>query len=149
MDNVSKNKRSHIMAKVKSKNTAIEILFRKKLLQAEINFKKNITSYIGKPDIVLKKDRIVVFIDSCFWHGCYYHCRMPHTNRAYWNAKIQGNKERDKKVNSWYKKHDWIILRFWEHSLRKDLEKCVEKVINLIGSKSHNRFSDRISRFKH
>ena len=69
----SKNKRSEIMSKVRSKGSKIEIEFRKKLWQAGFRYRKNATKYFGKPDIVLPKYKTVIFIDSCFWHGCKKH----------------------------------------------------------------------------
>jgi DNA mismatch endonuclease (patch repair protein) len=125
-DTVSKKKRSEIMSKVKSKDSKIETLFRKELWKRGFRYRKNPTNYFGKPDLVLKKYRTVIFIDSCFWHGCKKHCRLPATRKKYWVKKIERNKQRDRKVNSYYKKSDWKIIRIWEHQL-KNLNKIIEK----------------------
>ncbi|MFA6422765.1 MAG: very short patch repair endonuclease [Candidatus Buchananbacteria bacterium] len=124
-DTVSKKKRSEIMRAVRSKDTKIEISFRKVLWGEGFRYSKNSKKYFGKPDLVLKKYKIVIFIDSCFWHGCKKHCRIPATNRKYWVDKITRNRERDKKVNRYYKKLDWKIVRIWEHSL-KNLHKSIK-----------------------
>jgi len=139
MDTVSKKQRSQIMRLVKSKDTKLEIRFRAVLKKLGYKFRKNVINYFGKPDFVLSKFKTVIFIDSCFWHGCYYHCRMPHSSRAYWKAKMQRNKERDKKINEWYKKNGWAILRFWEHSLRKNLQVCIKKASSVIRNKQKGR----------
>jgi DNA mismatch endonuclease (patch repair protein) len=131
-DTVSKKKRSEIMRSIRSKNTKIEIFLEKLLSKMGYRFSKNAKRLIGKPDIVFRRKQIAIFIDSCFWHGCPYHCRMPHSNRAYWNAKIRRNKERDKEVNNWYKNNDWIILRFWEHTIQNNIENCVKKIAQSI-----------------
>lgn len=124
-DNVSKNRRSQIMRLVKSKDTKLEIKFRKTLRKLGYKFKINVSNYFGKPDIVLPKFKTVIFIDSCFWHGCAKHCRMPSSRRQYWVRKIEHNVKRDKEVKKYYRKLGWKILRVWEHSL-KDLNYIIE-----------------------
>ena len=124
-DTVSKKKRSEIMSAVKSKDTKIEIDFRKTLWKSGYRYRKNVGSYFGKPDMVLKKHRAVIFIDSCFWHGCFWHCRMPSSRKRYWVEKIKRNKSRDQEVVKYYKKIGWKVIRIWEHSLR-NIEETVK-----------------------
>ncbi len=119
MDTVSKQKRSEIMSHVKSKGSKIETLFRKELWKQGFRYRKNSGKYFGKPDIVLPKHQTVIFIDSCFWHGCKKHCRLPAIRRKFWTEKINGNKRRDKAVSRYYKKTKWQIIRIWEHDLKK------------------------------
>lgn len=107
------------MSAVKSKDTKIEIAFRKQLWQNGFRYRKNATKYFGKPDIVLKKYKTVIFLDSCFWHGCRKHGTLPATRRKFWIEKINRNKKRDKEVNRHYKKIGWRIIRIWEHDLKK------------------------------
>lgn len=134
MDNVSREKRSEIMAQVKSKNSKIEILFRKELWKLGFRYRKNSNKYFGKPDIVLPKYESVIFIDSCFWHGCAKHCRMPSTHKEYWIQKISKNKIRDKKVSKHYIDRKWNVFRIWEHELKANLEKTVKKINRIITS---------------
>lgn len=70
MDNITKDKRSDVMRAVKSKNTKIEQKVCKEIWKKGIRFRKNVKDLKGKPDISIKKYKIVIFIDSCFWHGC-------------------------------------------------------------------------------
>ena len=128
-DVVSKKKRSEIMSAVKSKDTKIEIIFRKALWKKGFRYSKNSKKYFGKPDLVLKKYKTVIFIDSCFWHGCKKHCRVPATNKKYWTDKINRNKERDSEVNKFYKKVGWKFIRIWEHEMNKNLSKTLQKII--------------------
>lgn len=116
-DTVSKSQRSKIMSSVRSKDTKIEVAFRKALWKKGFRYRKNSLKYFGKPDLVLKKFKTVIFIDSCFWHGCKKHCRIPATNKKYWINKIARNKERDREVNYYYKNSDWEIFRIWEHDI--------------------------------
>lgn len=132
MDTISKSKRSYIMRAVRSKDTKIEISFRKALWNKGFRYCKNSAKYFGKPDLVLKKYKTVIFIDSCFWHGCKKHCRMPATNKKYWVNKIERNKFRDKEVNKYYKKLGWKIFRVWEHDVLKNSNKTIIKIIRFL-----------------
>ena len=118
------------MRAIRSKGTKIETAFASTLRKNKLKFRRNEKWLYGKPDFVLKDIKLALFIDSCFWHGCPYHCRMPKSNKAYWNAKIKKNKLRDKEIIKWYKKHEWKALRFWEHSLNGDMQKCVDKILD-------------------
>lgn len=105
---------------------------RKALWKKGFRFRKNATDYFGKPDIMLPKYKTAIFVDSCFWHGCRWHCRMPSTNQAYWKKKIARNKERDKKVSKHYKKQDWQAIRIWEHEIKKIQQSILTKVIRVL-----------------
>lgn len=132
MDTVSKKDRSAIMAKIKSRGSKIEIDFGKALWNAGYRYRKNVKNYFGKPDVVLKKYKTVIFIDSCFWHGCKRHLRLPTSNKKYWVDKIERNKKRDKEVSKYYKKIGWKIIRIWEHKIRKDREEVIERVLKCL-----------------
>lgn len=126
-DTVSKRKRSEIMSAVRSKDTKMEIAFRKAIWRKGFRYSKNSSKYFGKPDIVLKKYKTAIFLDSCFWHGCKKHCRIPTARKKYWTGKIEKNKQRDKKVNRYYKKIGWKIIRIWEHNM-KNINIIISKI---------------------
>jgi len=71
----------------------------------------------GKPDFVFKTQRVCIFVDGCFWHGCPKCYREPTTNETYWSAKIQRNKARDRLVSKTLRDAGWSVLRIWEHQL--------------------------------
>lgn len=121
------------MSRVKSKNSKIEKLFRKELWKRGLIYRTNSSKYFGKPDMVLLKYKTTIFIDSCFWHGCKKHCRIPSVRKKYWTEKILKNIARDRQVSRYYKKQNWKIFRIWEHEIYKDKEKTVAKIINLKG----------------
>lgn len=130
-DIFTQEKRSEIMRAIKNKDSKIETEFRKCLWTKGIRYRKNCNNYFGKPDIILKKYKIVVFIDSCFWHGCKDHCRLPSTNKDYWNKKIKNNKIRDNKVTSYYIEKNWKVLRFWEHDIKKNKDDCINNILQI------------------
>lgn len=131
MDIFSESKRSEIMAKVKNKDSKIEIVLRKALWAKGFRYRKNSNKHFGKPDIILPKRKTVIFVDSCFWHCCPKHYEFPATRQAFWRKKILGNRERDKKVNRHYKKINWDVIRVWEHEMKdlRNLRKIAEKII--------------------
>jgi len=132
MDTVPEEKRSEIMRAVKNRDSKIELEFRTALWRSGFRYRKNTQNYFGKPDIVLKKYRTVIFIDSCFWHGCEEHLRMPTSRQDYWLGKIERNRKRDSQVNDHYKCNGWTVLRLWEHDITKNLDKTVNKTVNSI-----------------
>lgn len=121
-DVFSKEKRSEIMSKVRSKgNQTTE----KKLIEL---FKKNgIKGWrrnyplFGKPDFVFPKDRIAVFVDGEFWHGHPTLGQIPDTNKEFWRNKLERNKVRDRLVNETLQTKNWKVVRIWQHELRGDI----------------------------
>jgi DNA mismatch endonuclease (patch repair protein) len=120
MDTVDRATRSRVMSRVKSKETKLEKAFLARLWRAGVRYRKRNDAYFGKPDILLKGKRLVLFIDSCFWHGCGEHLRMPTSNQRYWQKKIDRNRARDEAVRKHYIGQGWTIIRVWEHDVRDE-----------------------------
>lgn len=74
----------------------------------------------GKPDFVFRQQRIALFVDGCFWHGCPRHLRLPATNREYWKKKIARNRLRDRNVTLKLRENGWCVLRVWEHEFARE-----------------------------
>lgn len=126
----TKKQRSYNMSMIKFRDTKPEILLRRRLFANgargyRVNYKLK-----GKPDVVFPKQRLAVFVDGCFWHKCPKCFQKPATNKAFWLDKINSNVKRDREINSALKKSGWKVLRFWEHDIRKNSEKCCEKILN-------------------
>lgn len=122
------------MRRIKSKDTTIETILRKELWKRGLRYQKNVENIYGKPDIVFKGKKVAVFADSEFWHGkqLLEGKYIPKTNREFWVKKLTRNIERDKEVNKQLKKDGWIVLRFWENDIRKNVSDCadtIEKVL--------------------
>ena len=130
MDDLTPEQRKKNMQAIRSKDTTIELALRKALWQKGIRYRRNYKGLIGKPDIVITKYRIVVFCDSDFWHGYDWDNRKSRikSNQEYWIPKIERNMNRDKEVTTTLVEQGWIVLRFWEHSIRKNLENCLEDI---------------------
>lgn len=122
------------MRAVKDHDSKIELEFRRALWRRGFRYRKNAKNYFGKPDIVLRKLKTVIFIDSCFWHGCLEHLRMPSSRQDYWIRKIERNKKRDLEVNDYYHSNEWTVLRFWEHDVAKNLENTINRTVDSLKS---------------
>ena len=122
MDNHSKKVRSYNMSRIRSTNSKPEDIVRKYLFSKGLRYRKNVKTLPGKPDVVLKKYKTVIFVNGCFWHGhqgCKYFV-MPKSNTEYWNKKITGNVERDKNVIVRLEELGWNVITVWECQLKKD-----------------------------
>lgn len=130
MDDLTPEQRKKNMRAIRSKDTTIELVLRKALWQRGIRYRKNYKGLIGKPDIVITKYRIAVFCDSDFWHGYDWENRKARikSNQNYWIPKIERNMKRDREVTAALVEQGWIVLRFWEHTIRKELEECVDDI---------------------
>lgn len=132
MDTVSNEKRRKMMASVKQKNTKIEITLRKELRKKGIKGYRVHVDLPGTPDVVFSRNKLAVFVDGCFWHGCPIDFRPPSTNVVFWEGKIKKNIERDKEVNERLKRQGWTVLRFWGHEIKKTIDDVVEVIANEI-----------------
>lgn len=128
--------RSKIMAKIRGKNTKPELAFRKALYAAGFRYRIDYRKLIGRPDIVLKKYKTVIFIDGEYWHGHNWTERKQKikTNREFWIAKIERNMQRDREVNEELESLEYKIFRFWEGEVKKELEHCLQKVVSHLES---------------
>ncbi len=131
-DNVSSAKRSRIMASVKGKNTSPEMQVRRTLHQAGFRFRLHRKDLPGKPDIVLPRYRLAVFVHGCFWHwhGC-KRSRMPSSNIEYWTSKIERNAHRDEQHLHAIESLGWDHVVIWECELPAAAEALVSH-LNLL-----------------
>ncbi len=123
--------RSKIMGKIRGKNTKPELAFRKALYATGYRYRIDYKKLIGRPDIVLKKYKTVIFIDGEYWHGHNWEERKKKikTNREFWIPKLERNMQRDKEVNKELDRLGYKVFRFWEKEVKTELEICLKKVI--------------------
>lgn len=128
MDRVSKETRSKVMSTVRSKNTRLEERLISILNSAEMTgFIRYAKGLPGTPDIVFEQERVAIFLDSCFWHGCPKHLRRPSSNTDYWQIKIDKNIKRDRRQRTSLRRLGWSAIRVWEHDLGNP-ERVIRKV---------------------
>ena len=143
MDKLTPQQRSRNMASIRSKNTKPELIVRRGLWRRGFRYRLNHKRLPGHPDLILRKYRTCIFVNGCFWHGhgiswnngqetvlpdgspsaertienseC---CRIPNTNREFWEAKIRRNKERDKEEQKKLAAMGWHCITVWECELK-------------------------------
>jgi len=128
--------RSRLMSKIKAKNTKPELRLRKALWLLGYRYRINVKKLPGKPDIVFSKYRLAIFIDGEFWHGFNWSDKKEKikTNRGFWIPKIERNIQRDNKNNELLINEGWHILRFWESQIEKDIEGCINQILDHINN---------------
>jgi DNA mismatch endonuclease (patch repair protein) len=132
-DVFTKEKRSEVMSRIRGHgNKATEVALAKLFRAHGITGWRRRQQHLGKPDFTFRRERVIVFVDGCFWHGCPKHSKIPVNNRAFWNRKLSGNKSRDKFVTRTLRKNGWRVLRIWEHDLTKSSIVCIRKVEALL-----------------
>lgn len=114
--------RSAMMAGIRGKNTKPEMLVRRFLHRSGFRFQLHRKDLPGRPDIVLPRYQTVVEVRGCFWHR-HKNCRfayMPKSNRAFWQAKLNGNRERDLRNLEKLRELGWRVIEVWECELADD-----------------------------
>jgi len=118
------------MQAIHGKDTSIELLLRKELYRRGYRYRKNVRSLPGSPDIVLTRPKIAIFCDGDFFHG--YDLRKIESglkrHASYWRSKIERNQERDRKDDEKLVALGYLVLHFWEHEIREDLNGVVNEI---------------------
>lgn len=124
-EQISRNMKSN-----KGKDTKPELLLRKELWRRGLRYRKNYKELYGKPDIVFLGVRIAVFVDGKMWHGYDWEHQKDDfkSRRDYWIPKIERNIEHDYEVTQELISLDWLVMRFWDFEIKKNLQECADKI---------------------
>jgi DNA mismatch endonuclease (patch repair protein) len=123
--------RSRMMGRIRGKgNRTTELQVRLALVRNGLSGWLMHANLAGTPDFYFPRDRLAVFIDGCFWHGCRGCGHVPKTNRPFWAAKIRRNRQRARRVQAELARSGIRVLRFWEHEVKCDLSGVVSTVRN-------------------
>jgi DNA mismatch endonuclease, patch repair protein len=132
-DVFTKIKRSEVMSRIRGRGNKETELVLAALLRAHgITGWRRHQPLFGKPDFSFRQDRVVIFVDGCFWHGCPQHTNTPVNNRPFWQKKLAANKRRDRLVTKTLRQQGWHVLRIWEHDLSKNPTACIRKIKALL-----------------
>ena len=113
------------------KDTKIEVIFQKALDNLKIDYKKHV-ELKGQPDIFISPN-VCIFLDGCYWHGC-KSCNLDKNKIV-----TLGRRKRDKNVTSTLKSQGYTVLRFREHDINRNIDYCVNNVINTLGHANGNK----------
>ena len=140
-DVLTKEQRRKNMQHVRGKDTKPEIILRKALWNRGYRYRKNYKLLPGKPDIVLTKQKICIFVDSEFFHGKGFESdykstkysslreQLEHSNNSeFWLKKIKRNMERDREVDAELRSLGWTVLRFWSRQVLRQTDECIQTV---------------------
>lgn len=118
------------MRKNKCKDTMPELMLRKELWRRGLRYRKNYKALTGKPDMAFLGAKLVVFVDGKMWHGYDWEHRKHDfkSNTDFWIPKIERNMERDREVNLALSDAGWLVLRFWDFEIEKDVTACADKI---------------------
>ena len=124
-EQISRNMKSN-----KGKDTKPELLLRKELWRRGLRYRKNYKELYGKPDIVFLGARIAVFVDGKMGHGYDWEHQKDDfkSRRDYWIPKIERNIEHDYEVTQELISLDWLVMRFWDFEIKKNLQECADKI---------------------
>ena len=129
----SKSKRSEVMSRIRGRGNEKTEVRLAKLMRAEgIRGWSRHLPILGRPDFSFRKQKVAVFVDGCFWHGCPKCFRLPKQNRTFWKAKIEGNRKRDRSVNGRLRRLGWRVLRIKECQLKRS-DWMVSRIRRAIG----------------
>ena len=120
------------MAANKSRDTQPEMLVRSALHSMGLRFRKHARPLAGlrcTADVVFPREKVAVFIDGCFWHGCPEHGGVPRTNNAYWGEKLERNQLRDRRNKRVLSEAGWTVLRYWEHERPDEIANQVRDIV--------------------
>lgn len=117
------------MARVKGKDTTPEMLVRRLVHGLGYRYRLRAKDLPGRPDLVFRSRRKVIFVHGCFWHrhdGCKL-ARLPKSRLDFWKPKLEGNKRRDAEQQEKLRSMGWDFMIIWECEL-KDLDKVADRV---------------------
>lgn len=125
---------SYTMSRVRSSGSVIERALGRAMWGAGLRYRKQYPIF-GRPDYVLVKHRVAIFCDSEFWHGYRWGERRKNqhkSNQAFWFAKIERNRARDRLVNRKLKRDGWHVVRFWERQIVASSSQCAAAIAQLV-----------------
>lgn len=132
-DPLSTAERSERMSRIRNANTKPEMIVRRLVHGMGYRYRLHARELPGKPDLVFRSRKMVIFVHGCFWHqhGCLQY-RQPRTRRAFWEPKLAKNKERDAEVKRQLCKLGWRVMIIWECQIKKApiLEKRIKRFLD-------------------
>jgi DNA mismatch endonuclease (patch repair protein) len=138
-DTYDSETRSRVMRQVKGRDTKPELLLRHTLWSSGLRgYRLHRKDVPGKPDVAFVGRRVAVFVDGAWWHG-HPDKWWPGRSGAYWERKIQGNIDRDCRVDAELNSMGWTVVRLWDFEVLADPKRCRDMVASALGSSSQCR----------
>lgn len=134
-DRINKARRSTNMAAIRSKDTKPELAVRKIVHSLGYRYRLHCRDLPGKPDLVFRSRRKVIFVHGCFWHlhpkkQC-VDARHPKSNLSYWRPKLLRNVQRDRKHFTSLRRMGWEVLVVWDCEIKKT-DQLIARVVGFL-----------------
>jgi DNA mismatch endonuclease (patch repair protein) len=127
-DIMSPEKRSALMSRIRGKGTKPELVVADFLAAAGLTWEEHAKDLRGRPDFVLRRARIVIFVDGDFWHGWRFPAwRLKLSEK--WERKIEANRLRDARNFRALRRAGWTVIRLWEHQIKKSPADCLARIL--------------------
>lgn len=143
-DILTPEQRSHVMSKIRSRNTRPELIVRKFLWGQGYRYRLCVKKLPGRPDIVIRRLKVAIFVNGCFWHGHKTHIhRLPSSNTEYWKNKINNNQKRDLENGIKLRHMGWTVITIWECELsprrREETLMRLEETLKMLARAPYQR----------
>lgn len=155
-DVLSSKQRSRLMARIRGRDTKPEWILRSGLHRLGFRYRLGGAGLPGRPDLVLPRHRMAIFVHGCFWHR-HPDCKrssLPKTNAAFWRDKLDRNVQRDAENRRDLEAAGWKVITVWECELYRDPVRTTERVASRltvwseVGSGVPIRYADRVERLE-
>lgn len=127
-DIMSPEKRSAVMARIKGTGTGPEKTMAAAFSSCGLSWEEHARDLPGRPDFVFREAEVVVFVDGDFWHGWRFPTWKDKLSEK-WEAKIAGNRRRDRINHARLRRMGWKVVRIWEHQIKKSVDACLDRVL--------------------
>jgi len=139
-DNLSPKQRSYTMSRMRSKDTVPELTIQTLVRARHLRWRKHLVSLPGKPDLVFVRAKVAVFIDGDFFHGWRLSVWKSKLS-DYWQQKLERNRRRDIRTFRSLRKAGWLVIRLWQHQVKRDPIACVDRIEGAVRSRLQDRSS--------
>lgn len=136
--------RSEQMSRIRGRDTSPEVLLRRELWRRGARYRLHAPTPGGRPDLVFVRQKVAVFVDGCFWHGCPQHYVRPRTQGDFWAKKLRDNVRRDMQQTAALEAAGWAAVRLWEHEVAVAPVRCVDEVMAALSRKRARRLAWRV-----
>ena len=121
------------MQNTRRRDTPAEVALRRDLHRRGLRYRVDfppVPRLRRRADVVFPREKIAVFCDGCYWHGCPEHGTWPKENAEWWRAKIEATQRRDADTNARLRAAGWLVVRVWEHEDITEAAATIETIIH-------------------
>ncbi len=132
------------MSAIHRADTKAERLLQQELNKLNLHYETDacpIPNSIRKADILFPQEKVAVFVDGCFWHGCPIHGTQAKANAEFWRRKIEVNQIRDLDTNRLFIEHGWLVVRVWEHESPSE---AADRIAQAVADQAQTRSPDSL-----